>query len=105
MISSLAERQTKRKDIMCYVVLEDLQGSVNIIFWADIYKKFYELLHADEPIVIQGTIDIGDESLKIIAQEVIPLAKALENPYKQVRFMVDADKIISGKHSFLCSMR
>ncbi len=92
-ISSLSERTTKRKDIMCNVVLEDLQGSVSIIFWADTYKKYYDLLHADEPVVIQGTIDVGDESLKIIAQEVISLAKALENPYKQIRFMVYADKI------------
>ncbi len=96
-ISSLTERLTKKKDIMCNIILEDLQGSVGIIFWADIYKKFYELLHADEPVVIQGSIDVGDESLKIIAQDVIPLAKALENPYKQVRFMIDTEKITPEK--------
>jgi DNA polymerase-3 subunit alpha len=79
---------------MCNIVLEDLQGSANIIFWADTYKKYYDLLHADEPIIIQGTIDVGDESLKIIAQEVISLAKALENPYKQIRFLVNADMIL-----------
>lgn len=92
-ISSLSERTTKRKDIMCNVVLEDLQGSVSIIFWADTYRKYYDLLHADEPVVIQGTIDVGDESLKVIAQEVISLAVAMENPYKQIRFMIDADKV------------
>ena len=78
---------------MCNVVLEDLQGSASIIFWADTYRKYSELLHADEPVVIQGIVDVGDESNKIIAQEVIPLARALENPYKQVRFMVRTDKI------------
>ncbi len=92
-ISSLVEKQTRRKDTMCNVTLEDLQGSVNIIFWADTYKKCYSVLHEDEPVVIQGIIDVGDESLKIIAQEAITLSKALENPYKQVRFMVNADKI------------
>jgi DNA polymerase-3 subunit alpha len=92
-ISSLAEKQTRRKDTMCNVTLEDLQGSVNIIFWADTYKKYYSVLHEDEPVVIQGIVDIGDESLKIIAQEAVALSKALENPYKQVRFMVNADKI------------
>ncbi len=92
-ISSFAERLTRKKDVMCNVVLEDLEGSANIIFWADVYKKHYELLHADEPIVIQGSIDVGDESLKIIAQDVVPLTKALENPYKQVRFMIDTDKV------------
>ena len=79
---------------MCYVILEDLQGSVNIIFWADIYKKFYELLHEEEPVVIKGTIDIGGgDRSRSYAQEVISLTKALENPYKQVRFMVDTDKV------------
>jgi DNA polymerase-3 subunit alpha len=102
-ISSLAERPTRRKDIMCNVVLEDLQGSVNIIFWSDTYKKYYDLLHEDEPVVIAGTIDVGDESLKIIAQEVIPLAKALENPYKQIRFMVDADKVSTDNIISLCN--
>jgi DNA polymerase-3 subunit alpha len=92
-ISSLTERLTRKKDVMCNVVLEDLQGSVSIIFWADVYKKFYELLHADEPVVIQGNIDVGDESLKIIAQDVFTLTKALENPYKQVRFMIDTEKV------------
>ena len=98
-ISSLSERLTKKKDVMCNIVLEDLKGSVDIIFWPDIYKKFYELLHADEPIVIQGTIDIqgsgenSEENIKIIAQDVTALAKALENPYKQVRFIIDADRI------------
>ena len=92
-VSSLAEKQTRRKDIMCNVTLEDLQGSVNIIFWADTYQKFYSLLHSEEPIVIQGIVDIGDESPKIIAQEAMPLSKSMENPYKQVRFMIDADKV------------
>jgi DNA polymerase-3 subunit alpha len=92
-VSSFAERQTRKKDVMCNVVLEDLQGSVNLIFWADVYKKFYDLLHADEPVVIQGIMDIGDESSKVIAQDVVLLSKALENPYKQVRFMVDSEKV------------
>jgi DNA polymerase-3 subunit alpha len=92
-VSSLSERLTKKRDVMCNVVLEDLQGSVSIIFWADIYRKYSELLHTDEPIVIQGIVDVGDESNKIIAKNVVPLTKALENPYKQVRFMIQADKI------------
>jgi DNA polymerase-3 subunit alpha len=92
-VSNINERPTRRKDIMCYITLEDLQGSVNVIFFADVYKKYYSVLHDDEPIVIKGTIDVGDESPKIIAQEAIPIAISLENPYKQIRFAVDAEKI------------
>ena len=91
-VSNINERPTRRKDIMCYITLEDLQGSVNVIFFADTYKKFYSLLHAEEPVVVTGIIDIGDESSKIIAQDAVPLSKSMENPYKQVRFMINADK-------------
>ncbi|HDQ04967.1 MAG TPA: DNA polymerase III subunit alpha [Deltaproteobacteria bacterium] len=94
-VSSLSERPTKRKDIMCNVTLEDLHGSVNIIFWSDAYRKSYVVLHDDEPVVIHGTVDVGDDSVKIIAHEAISLSKALENPYKQVRFMIDACKVTS----------
>ena len=78
---------------MCNVTLEDLQGSVGVIFWSDTYGKYYHVLHEDEPIVITGTLDVGDESVKIIAQEAMTLSKALENPYKQVRFMIVTSKV------------
>lgn len=96
-VSAINEKKTRRNDTMCYVTLEDLQGSVNTIFFGDLYKKYYEILHDEEPIVIKGTIDIGgsEENTRItlIAQEVTPLSKALENPYKQVRFIVNTDKV------------
>jgi len=108
-VSALNERPTKRKDIMCYITLEDLQGSINIIFFAELYKKYYTLLHEEEPIVVKGTLDIGgggEETPKIIAQEVTPLSQSLENPYKQVRFMIDTHKVSEeGISSFISSMR
>jgi len=96
-VSAINEKKTRRNDTMCYVTLEDLQGSINTIFFGDLYKKYYDVLHEEEPIVVKGTVDItgSDENTKInlIAQDVIPLTKALENPYKQVRFMVDTNKV------------
>ena len=107
-VSGINERATKRKDIMCYITLEDLQGSINIIFFAELYKKYYALLHEEEPIVVKGTLDVGggEETPKIIAQEVISLSTSLENPYKQVRFMVNANKVsVESISSFISSMK
>ncbi|PKN53382.1 MAG: DNA polymerase III subunit alpha [Deltaproteobacteria bacterium HGW-Deltaproteobacteria-13] len=104
-VSGISEKTTKRKDIMCYLTLEDLQGSINIIFFGDVYKKYYSLLHEEEPIVVKGTLDAGagEETPKIIAQEVTSLVISLENPYKQVRFMVDASKVSPENISSLIS--
>lgn len=106
-VSALNERKTRRNDIMCYVTLEDLHGSINAIFFGELYKKYYDILHEEEPVVVKGTLDIsgGEESSKIslMAQEVTLLAKALENPYKQVRFMVDVNKVSTENISALIS--
>lgn len=97
-VSSFTEKLTKKKDLMCTVVLDDLLGSVEVIFWPDTYKKNYELLHSDEPIVVNGVVDIQgvgeneDENIKIIAQEVSLLSQSLKSPYKQVHFMVNTQK-------------
>ncbi|GAB6267318.1 MAG: DNA polymerase III subunit alpha [Smithella sp.] len=107
-VSGISEKTTKRKDIMCYITLEDLQGSINIIFFAELYKKYHSFLHEEEPIVVKGTLDIGggEETPKIIALEVTSLSKSLENPYKQVRFMVDANKVSTESlSSFISSMK
>lgn len=95
---------------MCYVTLEDLHGSINTIFFADLYKKYYDMLHDEEPVVVKGTLDISgtEETSKItlMAQEVVPLSKSLENPYKQVRFMVDANKVSPENiSSFISSLK
>ena len=106
-VSAINERKTRRNDIMCYVTLEDLHGSINVIFFGELYKKYYEALHEEEPVVVKGTLDIsgGEESAKItlMAQEVNLLAKSLENPYKQVHFMVDAAKVSPENISSLIS--
>jgi DNA polymerase-3 subunit alpha len=107
-VSAINERKTRRNDTMCYITLEDLHGSINTIFFGALYTKHYTALHEEEPVVIKGTLDIsgGEETTKItlIAQELTPLAKALENPYKLVRFMVDADKVPAESISSLISL-
>ena len=106
-VSGINERKTRRNDIMCYVTLEDLHGSINTIFFGDLYKKYYDILHEEEPVVVKGTLDIsgGEDTTKItlIAQETISLTKSLENPYKKVRFMVDVNKVSVEKISSLIS--
>lgn len=89
LVSSTREVLTKRKDVMAYVTMEDMKGSVNLIAFSDIYKKAYDLFHSDDPILIKGTVDAGEESSKIIINEVTPLKDILDNPYTSVHFMVN----------------
>jgi len=92
-VSNIRDVATKKKDIMSYVTIEDLKGSISVIFFSDVYKNAYTLLHRDDPILIKGLVDAGDESIKVIAAEVTLLSEALHQPFQSVHFLVDTAKV------------
>jgi DNA polymerase III subunit alpha len=91
-VSNIRDVVTKRKDTMAYITLEDLKGSVSVIFFPDVYRSAYDLLHGEEPLLIRGTLDVGEENVKVIAHEVTLLASAAEKPHHAVYFTVDVKK-------------
>jgi DNA polymerase-3 subunit alpha len=96
-VSAIREVTTRKKDIMAYVTLEDFKGSVTTIFFADIYRKAFDLLHNEDPVLIKGLIDAGEEGVKVIASEVIPLGEEMnKSSYSAVRFRIDVAKSSSG---------
>ena len=91
-VSAIKEVTTKRKEIMAYVTLEDLQGSVDVLFFADVYRKAHACLHADEPLLVRGVMDVGEENIRIVAHEVQLLVEAAAQPVNAVHFTVDASR-------------
>jgi DNA polymerase-3 subunit alpha len=91
-VSNIREVTTKKKDTMAYITIEDLKGSVTVIFFADIYRSAFGLLHSEEPVLIKGTIDAGEEGVKVIASELTALANSGEQHYNAVHFFIDVTK-------------
>jgi len=92
-VSNIREVTTKRKDLMAYITVEDLKGSITVIFFSDVYRNVYDLLHGEEPILIKGVVDVGEENTKVIASEAMLLAQALEHPFQQVTFHFDTTRL------------
>jgi DNA polymerase-3 subunit alpha len=91
-VSNIREVTTKRKEVMAYITIEDLRGSVTVICFADLYGKAFGLVHSEDPVLVKGAIDAGEEGIKVIASEIIPLGDAVEQPYDVVHFTVDASR-------------
>jgi DNA polymerase-3 subunit alpha len=92
-VSEIREITTKKKDVMAYVSIEDLKGSMTAILFADIYRNCSSLIHSDEPVVIRGTVDASEDNIRIIASEVEPLTTVLEHPFQSVHFKIDCEKL------------
>jgi DNA polymerase-3 subunit alpha len=94
-VSNIREIMTKKKDIMAYATVEDLKGSVTVIFFADVYKKVMPILRSEEPILIKGILDVAEDSIKVIASEALLLNEAPANSYTCAQFRVDLARLAS----------
>jgi len=72
MINSVRTMITKKNQMMAFAVLEDLFGSVEIVIFPSLYKKYRSILVDDAKVFIKGRVDAGeDKDGKVLAQDVI----------------------------------
>ncbi|MBW1752812.1 MAG: DNA polymerase III subunit alpha, partial [Deltaproteobacteria bacterium] len=87
--------KTKKGDLMAFVAIEDLRGSVEVVVFSSVYVKVYDLLVDDNPIIVQGQLQKDENSVKILADIIIPIKKAEETWSASIHFNLDiknADK-------------
>ncbi|MEO5804147.1 MAG: DNA polymerase III subunit alpha, partial [Verrucomicrobiota bacterium] len=71
------------------VTLEDLQGSVQVLFMNENYDKFRSLLVPNKAVLIVGEVNTGDDKPKIFPQEMMPLEDAPRKYTKQVHLRLN----------------
>ncbi len=81
--------KTKRGDMMAFVTLEDLHGSVEIIVFSTLYAKVHDLLTEDSSILVRGHLQKDENSAKILADTLIPMDKAEETWSTSIHFNLD----------------
>jgi len=69
-VSGIKELMTKKGDRMAFVTLEDLSGSIEMVVFPEIYAASMELLKGEDPLLVSGELDVGEESCKMLANEV-----------------------------------
>jgi DNA polymerase-3 subunit alpha len=75
-VTAMRLKNTKKGDRYASFQLEDKTGFIEVIVWPETYKRCGETLVSDDPILVAGKIDIGEERVQIIANEIIPLEEA-----------------------------
>jgi DNA polymerase-3 subunit alpha len=82
--------RTKKGDAMGTILLEDLEGLIEVILFPDIYAKTLGSIIADAPVIVQGRLDRDEASTKILATEVLPIDQAQQRLSRKVTVRVDA---------------
>ena len=104
--------KTKKGDLMAFVTIEDMLGSIEVTVFSSVYKKIHDFLIDDNPIVLQGQVQKDENSVKILVDSLIPIDKAEETWTASIHFNLDITKIqrerlvklydIVSKHPGLC---
>ena len=71
MIVNKRIQTTKRNDIMAFIEIEDLYGTMEVIVFPQVLKQYNHILNEDNIIYIQGRLSIKEEeNPKLIAKEI-----------------------------------
>ncbi len=92
MITTCKVIRTKREELMAFIQLEDLQGSVEVVVFPSVYATCQELLGDDQPVMVQGKVQQDEKGAKILADTIIKMEKAERMWTAKIRFNIDAQR-------------
>lgn len=77
MITGKTVKTTKNNQLMAFLTIEDLVGSVEVLVFPRDYEKYKELFTQDRKVFIKGRASIGDDPQgKLIFESIVPFDAA-----------------------------
>ncbi|MBI5015100.1 MAG: DNA polymerase III subunit alpha [Deltaproteobacteria bacterium] len=89
-VAALKEITTKTGNRMAFVTLEDRVGTLEIVVFSELYLKSQTLLASDAPLVVRGILERSEDSGKMLADDILPLAEAQERLAQSVHIQINA---------------
>ncbi len=99
MIAEKTVKTTRTNQMMAFLTLEDLAGSVEVLVFPRDYEKKRDMLVKDEKVFIRGRVSIGDDPVgKLICEQIIPFSQVPRELWIQY---ADKDAYMSGEGELL----
>jgi DNA polymerase-3 subunit alpha len=83
-VSGLRPLKTRKGDRMCVFMLDDVAGSLEIVVFPETFGKHGSLVEADAMLLVRGKFEKDDESARIVATELLPIAALKERTTREV---------------------
>jgi DNA polymerase-3 subunit alpha len=92
-VHSLKLKNSRKGDRYATFNLEDRVGVIEAIAWPETYRRCEAIIHATEPVVVAGSVDVREERYQIIVDDVRILTEAREGSVKQVHIALRAERV------------
>lgn len=88
---------TKKGDKMCFATLEDLSGKIECIVFPRAFAEFEMILNGDDPVLVEGVVNLQENPRKILADKIYRLKEHSENKITGVRINVSLEDLTEMK--------
>jgi DNA polymerase-3 subunit alpha len=83
-IATCRPLKTKKGDRMAVFTVEDAHGAVEVIAFPDAYQRAASLIEAGRMVLVRGKLERDDESVRVLAAEVLPIESVRERLAREV---------------------
>ncbi len=98
LITSVERKPTKRGTMMAIVVLEDLEGFSEAVFFPQTYDKYRDLVVVDGVVRMRAKVEDSDRGTKLLVQEVQPFdGEAFSRPPRKVVVSAESEVLRNGR--------
>jgi DNA polymerase-3 subunit alpha len=87
-VSGLRPLKTRKGDRMCVFMLEDTTATLETVVFPEAFSKFGHHAEADAMLVVRGKFEKDDESARLLAMELMPIAALRERLAREVAIRV-----------------
>ena len=97
-VSGLRPLKTRKGDRMAVFMLDDVDGSVEVVVFPETFGKHGSLIDTDAMLLVRGKLEKDDESARLVATELLPIAALMERTTREIAIHLKAPK--HGRHVF-----
>jgi DNA polymerase-3 subunit alpha len=83
-VSGLRALKTRKGDRMAVFMLDDVDGSVEVVTFPETFAKHASLIDTDAMLLVRGKLEKDDESARLVATELLPIAALMERTTREI---------------------
>lgn len=74
-ITNKSEIMTKKRQLMCFANLEDMKGSMEIVIFPEVYRKYRNVIDEDSAVIVKGNLQVDERDIKLLTNEFVDIEK------------------------------
>ena len=95
-ISSVTKKQTKNGDMMSFITVEDVDGSVEVIIFPKLYSKYANIIYNGNVVMLGGRLSVKEEERAKIILDFAENAENVEaNQVKKIGLFIRTENEVS----------